>query len=141
MARARQRLKQERQTDRLQQVVDRVHLESLQRIGVVGGGENDRRRLGEFLQMLRNLDAVDFRHADVEQHDVGIHRRNQFERVAAVIGLAGDFERNFQRAVTQQIAQTVARRRLVIDHQHAQRLQIAHARPIIIFARGVKRVP
>ena len=80
--------------------------------------------------MLGDLDAVDFRHADIEQHDVGPQFRQQFERAPAVFRLAGDLQRHFQRAVAKQIAQAVARRRFIIDDHDAQGLRCVHARPV-----------
>ena len=76
--------------------------------------------------MLRHLNAVHIRHANVEQHDVGITGRQQIERTPAVISLAGDFKRHFQRTVAEQVAQPVARWRLVVDHHDAQRTRPGH---------------
>ena len=92
-AHARQRVEQAAQPDRLQQVVDRVQFERLQRIGVVGGGEDHRRRVGELLQVLRGFDAIHLRHADVEQHHIGRRVPQQLEQRAPVRRFAHHLER------------------------------------------------
>ena len=126
--RARQSVEQPAEADRLNQEVDRVHLERLERIDVIGGGKNHGWRLVEFLQMLGNLEPVHFRHADVEQHHVGRALRQQFQRPLAVFRLPRDLQRYLQRAIGKQIPDAVARRRFVVHDQHPQRLR-CHARP------------
>ena len=125
-ARARQGVEQARKPDRLQQIVDRVHFKSLQRISVESRGEYHRRRLVQRLDVLGNLDAVHFRHTDVEQHRVGIARGQHLERLPAIRGFAGDDERHLERAIGNEVAQAIARGRLVVDDEHAQRLVRRH---------------
>ncbi len=60
-----QRGKQPLHAHRLHQVVDRVHLERLQRVLVVRGREDHDRRLRQLQQVARELDAVHVRHVDV----------------------------------------------------------------------------
>ena len=72
LARSRSRARRERLleplgAERLQQVVDRVHLERAQRVLVVGGDEDDRQVAPE---QLEHLEAVELRHLHVEQHQV-----------------------------------------------------------------------
>ena len=55
---------------RLQQVAHGVRLEGLDRVLIEGGGEDDRRRLLQHVQVARGLQAVHARHAHVEQHHV-----------------------------------------------------------------------
>ena len=77
--------------------------------------------------MARELDAVHLRHVDVGEHEVGGHRVQQLERLAAVRRLADDRERQRAGAVVEELAQPPPRRRLVVDDQHAQR-RVSHAR-------------
>ena len=57
--------------DRLQQVVDRVHLERLDRVLIEGGDEDELRRSTPALeQPPRDFEAGQARHLDVEEHEV-----------------------------------------------------------------------
>jgi hypothetical protein len=66
------------------------------------------------------------RHADVHQHD--IHRHfgfQQRQRLEAVFGLAGHAGWALPcHDVGEQLLQAGARRRLVVDHQHPQRIGV-----------------
>ncbi len=79
--------------------------------------------------MLCGLDAIDVRHANVEQDHVGVARGQHLERLPAGGGFARDLERQLKRAIGQKVAQAIARRRFIIDHQHAQRLFGVHPAP------------
>jgi hypothetical protein len=57
---------------RFEQVVDGVGFEGFERVVGKRGSENDRRRFVELGDMPRRLDAVHARHADIEQHDIGL---------------------------------------------------------------------
>ena len=103
--------------DRLQQIGDGLGLEGLQRVFVEGGDEYHRRRLGQRGELARDFEAVDARHAHVEQHDVGLQPVADLERALAVLGLAGDLETP---DLLQHGAQPLARRRLVVDDEHAE---------------------
>jgi hypothetical protein len=120
-----QRIRQPGGPDRLEQVVDGVDLERLDRVGVVGRGEDHRRRVGHALQVLRDLDAVDARHAHVEQHDIDPVAGDVDQGLAPVGRLACHFEGDGAAAVGEQVLQPAARRRLVVDDQDAQR-RFAH---------------
>ena len=88
-----QRGEQPLHAHRLHQVVDRVDVECLQRVLVERRGEDDDRRLRQLEQVARELDAVHVGHVDVGQHEVGGHRVQKFDRLAAVRRLADDRER------------------------------------------------
>jgi hypothetical protein len=105
---------------RLQQVIHRIQLECLAGVGIVGRTENDRGGMLEFLQVLRALDAVHRRHADVEQDDVGSGLLDLLHCVETVVGLTDDFDRALRGTIFQHLAQTAARRRLVIDDEDAR---------------------
>jgi uncharacterized protein with von Willebrand factor type A (vWA) domain len=98
-SRARQRLEQPPEANRLEQIIDRVHLECFQRISVEGSSKDDCRRLVELLNMLRDLESVHFRHANIEQHDIGFTRVQYFKRVPAVLRLSCNLNRHLERAV------------------------------------------
>ena len=65
-------------------------------------------------QQPRRRDAVEPRHADVHQHDVGGRDRELLERVAAVLGLADD---RHVRLRVDHHPQTRAHERLVVDEE------------------------
>ncbi len=66
------------------------------------------------------LDAVHVRHVDVGEHEVGRRRMQDVERLAAVLRLADDRDRQHRGAIVEQLAQPMPRRRLVVDDQDAQ---------------------
>ena len=103
--------------DRLQQIGDGLGVEGLQRVFVERGGEDHRRRLGQRRQVARHLEPVDARHAHVEQHDVGRELVDHVDGLLAIAGFPGDFE---FAGLRQHRTQAFARRRLVIDDEHAQ---------------------
>ena len=76
-----------------QQIVHCVRLDGFQRMTVVGGGEDDRRRTQGSSQVPRHLYAVHARHANVQQHDVRYRLLDEAQRVGAVIRLADHFAR------------------------------------------------
>ena len=61
------------------------------------------------------LDAVDHRHADVHQHDVGPLAQHDLDRLGAVAGLADDVDVG-RRA--QQHAEPAAHQRLIVGDDH-----------------------
>ena len=77
--------------ERLQQVVDRVHLERLDRILVKGGGENDLGK-SDFLveQFLDDAEAVEAGHLHVEKDQVGIVLADQVDAFEPVLALGHD---------------------------------------------------
>jgi len=107
---------------RFEQVIHRSELESLHRVLIVGGDEDHRRRCRQAGEVAGKLDAVHHRHADVGEHHVGTSVLQQTQRLDAVCGHAHDRARLRGRNVAEEVAQAAARRRLVIDDQHAQGL-------------------
>ncbi len=116
-----QRRRQPLGAHRLEKIVERVELERLQRVALVGGHENHRRRLLERHEVARHFQAADTRHLDVQQKDLGAACRHGLERLQAVARLAHDFGRDIRGDVSQQLLHALARRRLVIGNEYAQR--------------------
>ncbi len=88
------------------------------------------------------LEPVHVGHVDVGQHEVDGDRLQELDRLAAVLRLADDGERQRRGAVIEKFAQTAARGRLVVDDQDTER-DFSHGRPpdvgIAVFARGFAR--
>ena len=125
LARVLQRLLETIAAERLQQVVDRVHLEGLQRVLVVGGDEHDRRHpIGA--DLLDDAKAVAHRHLHVEEHQIGMLMLNRADRLLAVGAFADELDVFFLR---QQPDDTLARHRFVVHHH---RSNFAHATPSAI---------
>src|SRR5581483_208327 len=57
--------------NRLQQVTYRVRIECIDGVFVESGGEDDRRRLRQRIQVSRHLDAIHPRHSHVQQYNIG----------------------------------------------------------------------
>src|SRR5262245_40320344 len=74
---------------RLQQVVDRVHLEGLERVLVEGGDEDDRLLPPD---QLEHLEPRELRHLDVEEHEVGLQLRDRLHRLEAVAALPHELD-------------------------------------------------
>ena len=89
--RAGQRLAEALAVERLQQVVERVHVERPQRVAVVGGDEHDERHLVG-ADGVDHVEAVRARHLHVEEHQVGLQRHDRLGAGGAVAGLADDLE-------------------------------------------------
>ena len=69
LARALQRLAEPLAVERLQQVVERAHLERPQRVLIVRGDE-DHERHALAADRLDHLEPVHLRHLDVEEHQI-----------------------------------------------------------------------
>ena len=103
-----------RPCERLQQVIDRLHLEGTDRILVVSGGEDDvRRRRAERLQ---DLEAVHARHLHVEKYEIRSPLGDQLNRFHAVRRIADHVD---VAELGEEPAQAVARELLVVDHERA----------------------
>jgi hypothetical protein len=98
-----------------QNVSDRIGIESLDRVLIVGGGEYDGRWIFRPVQVMRRLDAVHTRHADIEKHHVRPGLRGDVQGLATVGGLADDL---VLAGVLQHLAQSVSRRCFVVHDQH-----------------------
>ncbi len=59
---------------------------------LVRGAEDHRRRHFQRIEMARGFEPVHHRHADVEQHEIGLDPRRGFERFEAVAGFADDLD-------------------------------------------------
>ena len=101
--------------DRLQQVVEGVHLERTQGILVVGGHEDDDRDLLR-RHGLQQRQTVELRHLHVEEDDVRGELANHVERGRPVAALAGN-DHLGQRP--QEPAEPPPRHRFVVHDQHA----------------------
>ena len=111
-----QRLAQARLLDRLQQVVDGVHLERAHRVLVVGGDERDQRQLA-LLQHPHDADAVELRHLQVEQRQIRALLLDRRHRLAARRRLRHDHD-VVERA--QQRREKRSRRPFVVGDHDAQ---------------------
>ena len=98
----------------LEQVADGLRIEGTQGVFVVRRDENHRWRLLEPAQVLRRLDSIHARHADIHQHDVRRQPANQGDRFGAVARFARAFA---PVQLLDQAFQAVTRRRLVVDDQ------------------------
>src|SRR5204863_6924955 len=104
---------------RLQQIVERIQIERVDRMLVMRCDEDHRRRVLEAAEMTRELEAVHSGHADVEQQHLRVARGQSLERLEAVARLAGDLVRQVGRDVLQELAQALARRRFVVSYEDA----------------------
>ena len=104
--------------DRLQQVVERMHLEGAHGVTVVGGDKNGQRQSALLLQRLHYAEAVDFGHLDVEEDQVWLLALDSGDGRAAVTALGHDFQVGF---FLQQAAQTPAGKGFVVAKQYSNR--------------------
>ena len=91
---------------------------------VVRGDKDHRRGVFHPRDVPRELEPVHARHADVKQQHLRGARRQALERFDAVLRLAGHRVRHLAGDVLQELAQALARRRLVIgdeDPDHVRR--------------------
>ncbi len=102
--------------DRLEEVVERPRFERADRIFVVRRDEDDQRRAVEQLQ---HFEPVELRHLDVEQQDVGIVLGDGLDRFESVGALRHELDIRLRAEV---LANQLARERLVVDHDRADRL-------------------
>ena len=109
--------------DGLQDVIDRVHLEGLDRVLVVRGDENDRRRPLHAGEARDDLEAVEPRHLDIEEHDVGPQLPDRFHGLVPLARFAGDLDAGDR---AENALQVLARGRLVVDDKNAQAFFISH---------------
>ena len=76
--------------DRLQEIVERLDGERVDRVPLVRGHEHDGGRIGALAHERRRLDAAEARHLDVEEDDVGREVAREVERLARAARLADD---------------------------------------------------
>jgi hypothetical protein len=106
--------------DRLHEVVHGAQLERLHGRALVGRDEHERRGAGEAAQHARELDAVEARHADVEEHRVVGGGGERLQRLLAALGA---LDRVDVLVRAQHPREVVQRRALVVDGEdsHAAR--------------------
>ncbi len=115
--RALQRDLEPRRVDRLQQVVDRVDLERLDRVLIVGRDENDMGRRAGVEHPARHLESGQPGHLDVQKHQIRLQPVDRFQRFDPVARLADDFD---AADLAEQIAQLIPRQLLVVDDDRLQ---------------------
>src|SRR5690606_31061607 len=103
------------ETDRLEQGVDRIRIERGQGMFVVCGAEDDGRCMFERCEVVRRLEAVHSRHADIQQQNVGAQAFDQFDRFAAIACFGNHFDRA---DLTQQVDQSLARQYLIVGYDN-----------------------
>ncbi len=107
--------------DRLEEVVGRTQLERLDRAGLVGGDEDDRRWLREGEERAGELGAAEARHVDVEECDP---HRTGGELPQGVGAVARREDLADARVGTQQVHELIEGRLLVIGDE-----DVDHAAP------------
>ena len=100
--------------ERLQQVVDRVHLERADRVTVVGGDEDDGDVAADELE---HVEPVELRHLDVEQQQVRLQLGRGLHGLEAVGALGDDLDVGMR---GQPLAKNAARQRLVVDDRRRE---------------------
>jgi len=103
------------------QVVHGIDLKRLDRVAVVRSDENDGGRPLQDLQVSCEFDSAHFGHVDVDQDDLRFAGGDDLQALHAVRRFARNGVRQLCAAVLQKFAQTVARRFLVVDDDHAER--------------------
>ena len=110
-----ERLREPISIERLEQVVERVHVERAQRVVVERRHEDDERHPLR-PDGLDDLETVGAGHLHVEKDQVWLKPPDRVDRVSAVRALGDDFEPVF---AGQQRPQPLARQRFVLRDQHA----------------------
>ena len=90
LARVRERRFEPFGAERLQHVVERVHLECAERVLVVRRDEHDRRH--PIAERARQLQPVHLRHLDVEKHEIRGRELDSRDRVHSRLALADDLD-------------------------------------------------
>jgi hypothetical protein len=109
--------------DGLQDVIDRMHLEGLDRVLVVGRDEYDRRRVLHIGEARYDLEAIEPRHLDIEEHDVGPQLPDRFYGLVPLARFAGDLDAGDR---AENALQVLARGRFVVDDEDAQMFLLSH---------------
>ena len=113
-ARVRQRDVEPLLAERLEQVIDRVHLERLDGVLLEGGDEDDSRGQCRARQF-QHFKPVQLRHLDVEEHQVGPQFGDRLDRFEAVGAFADNVDVGMKAEV---FAQYPARKLFVVDDDH-----------------------
>jgi hypothetical protein len=101
--------------ERLQQIVERMLLERLERVLVVGGDEDDQRRRVA-VEMSDDVEPVHFRHLHVEKQHIGLLRVDDVDGLRAGRARGRDNEIGFAR---DEQFERLPRKRLVVDNDRA----------------------
>src|SRR5260370_646696 len=109
--------------ERLEQVVDRVHLEGTQCECVIRGDENDRGR-GGGIELFQHCKAIHFRHLDVEEYERRPESADHLQRFIAVASLADD---SYLSKSGEQSPDAFARQGLVVGDQRSDRVHRARS--------------
>src|SRR6185295_19212010 len=112
----------------LKQVVERIHLKGSHRVLIVSGHEDDG---GNAVSRKRfqNTKAVDARHLDVQEHKIRHIAGDGSNSLLAVGALADDFNLGVAR---EHDTKPLARERLIVNNEYANRLRAGHAMPPFI---------
>jgi trehalose 6-phosphate phosphatase len=102
--------------DRLQEVVERLDRERVDRVLGVRGHEDDCRRVALFVDVRRRLEPGDAGHLHVEEHDVVVEIAGQLERLGSARRLADNLHLRMR---GEQVAELRPRRRLVVDEERS----------------------
>jgi hypothetical protein len=103
--------------DRLQEVVDRIHLERLHGVLIEGCDEDERKCvILTFEKVPCDLEPVQSGHLDIEKDQIGREAINRSQRLDAVAGLRDDV---YITELLELVTQLVARRLLVVNHQYS----------------------
>jgi hypothetical protein len=101
--------------ERLEHVVDRIDLEGVERVILVGGNEHDQRRR-PLRQAAQHVETALATHLHIQQHQVGPQIRDHLNGLFAVRAFADDFDVEFFAA---QLAQALPGGVFVIDDECA----------------------
>ena len=112
----RDRAGEARGLDRLQQVVDGVHLERFYRMLIVRGHEDHTRRVVPVHQLAGHLETGAAGHLDVEQHEIRVQRVDDLEGPQAVSRLPDDLH---VLELLELEAELVSREPFIVDHHGA----------------------
>src|SRR6476659_2941574 len=78
-------------TERLRQIVQRLCVESFDRVLIVCGDKNDRRNPNG-IDLLENTESVSLRHLYIEKKQVRLRLLEQLYSVGAIAALSDDFD-------------------------------------------------
>ena len=110
--------------ERLEQVVEGLDVERLERVALVRGDEDDGRP-GLDRQGGRDVEAAGLGHLDVEEHHLGPHPVDRRDRLRALGALADELHVG---VLGQEAAEPGARQRLVV-HDEGANPGVAHDEP------------
>jgi hypothetical protein len=107
--------------DRLEHVVDRMHVERAKCMLVVSGDEDDRGHARD-TDRFDDVETADLGHLDVEKNEIGCELRDCVDRRRSITAFTDDLEVGF---APQLLADAAPRDRLVVDDEHANHAGIS----------------